>query len=119
MKLTHLLVALFLFAGVSFAQMRPPEREEQVKTVKPLPATIVARYEGGIFGYSDTESGTLKFDDANERMTFHGSDGKEWLNLGMAMTVPMKQSALAGMAVTSHADGVPCTAVFSGYSLRR
>lgn len=103
MRLTHLLVALFLFAGVSFAQMRPPEREEQVKTVKPLPATIVARYEGGIFGYGDKESGTLKFDDANERMTFHGSDGKEWFGIpygSVLMVYPDEKS------VTSTAGNV-------------
>ena len=81
MKFTHVIVALVLLAGFSFAQMRPPEQEEKAKTVKPLPATIVARYEGGIFGYSDKESGTLKFDDANQRMTFHGSDGKEWFGI--------------------------------------
>jgi hypothetical protein len=59
------------------AQPRPPEQAEKVKTVKPLPATIVAKYEGGIFGYSDKISGTLKFDDENSRIVFYGEDGKE------------------------------------------
>lgn len=77
MKFTHVVVALFLFAGVSFAQPRPPEQAEAAKMVKPLPATIVAKYEGGVFGYSDKISGTLKFDDANERIVFYGEDGKE------------------------------------------
>lgn len=77
MKFTHLLIALFMFAGISFAQLRAPEQDEKVKTVKPLPATITAKYEGGVFGYSDKIEGTLKFDDANERIVFYGEDGKE------------------------------------------
>ena len=55
----------------------------------------------------------------NDFTASYSQDGKEWMNIGMQMTVPMKQSALAGMAVTSHADGVPCTAIFSGYAMRR
>jgi hypothetical protein len=55
----------------------------------------------------------------NDFTASYSEDGKEWKNIGMQMTVPMKQSALAGMAVTSHADGVPCTAIFSGYAMRR
>lgn len=77
MRFTHLVVALFLFAGISLAQLRAPEQEEKVRTVKPIPATIVAKYEGGIFGYSDKISGTLKFDDENSRIVFNGEDGKE------------------------------------------
>jgi regulation of enolase protein 1 (concanavalin A-like superfamily) len=55
----------------------------------------------------------------NDFTASYSTDGKEWQNIGMQMTVPMKQSALAGMAVTSHADGTPCTAVFSGYTMKR
>lgn len=77
MRFTHLIAVLFLFAGISFAQLRAPEQDEKVKTVKPLPATIVAKYEGGLFGYSDKISGTLKFDDENSRIVFYGEDGKE------------------------------------------
>jgi regulation of enolase protein 1 (concanavalin A-like superfamily) len=55
----------------------------------------------------------------NDFTASYSTDGKEWTNLGRQMTVPMKASALAGMAVTSHADGTPCTAVFSGYSMKR
>jgi|GEM_PF-3682675 len=46
-------------------------------------------------------------------------DGKKWTTVGKTMTVPMKPASLAGMAVTSHADGTACTAVFSNYVLRR
>lgn len=36
-----------------------------------------AKYEGGLFGFADKESGTLKFDDQNERLVFFGKDQKE------------------------------------------
>ena len=55
----------------------------------------------------------------NDFTAAYSQDGKEWTNIGMQMTVPMKQSALAGMAVTSHNDGTPCTAVFSRYTMKR
>jgi hypothetical protein len=77
MRATHILAAVFVFVGAAFGQMRPPEKETTVKTVRPAPAVVNVRYEGGFFGMSDKESGTLKFDDANERLTFHGEDGKE------------------------------------------
>lgn len=49
----------------------------------------------------------------------YSQDGKTWINVGQPKTVAMKQSALAGMAVTSHADGSPVTAVFSNFVMKR
>jgi regulation of enolase protein 1 (concanavalin A-like superfamily) len=49
----------------------------------------------------------------------YSQDGKAWMPIGGPKTVMMKSSALAGMAVTSHAQGTPCTAVFSNYLMRR
>lgn len=77
MRFTHLAVALFVFVGAAFGQMRPPEKETTAKDVKPAPAVVNAQYQGGFFGVSDKESGQLKFDDANERIAFFGEDGKE------------------------------------------
>ena len=77
MRFTHLVVALFVFVGAAFGQMRPPEKETTAKDVKPAPETVNAQYQGGFFGISDKESGTLKFDDANQRLVFFGEDGKE------------------------------------------
>jgi hypothetical protein len=79
MKRTIFLIGLAAcFASVSFAQPRPVD-----KTAKPaaahqqVPPSFAARYEGGMFGYSQKEKGTLKFDDANERLVFYGKDQKE------------------------------------------
>lgn len=77
MKFTHLLVALFMFVGAAFGQMRPPEKETTPKDVKPAPTVVNAQYQGGFFGYSDKGSGTLRFDDAHERLVFFCDQGKE------------------------------------------
>lgn len=42
----------------------------------PAPQTMKAKYEGGIFGYNKTMTGTLSFDDTNQRLLFR-KDNKE------------------------------------------
>ena len=41
------------------------------------PASFSAKYEGGMFGFTDKESGTLRIDDANQRLVFFGKDNRE------------------------------------------
>jgi hypothetical protein len=41
------------------------------------PASFEAKYEGGMFGFSKKEEGTLRFDDANERLVFFDKQQKE------------------------------------------
>ena len=65
-----------LFGGVSFAQPRPVEASSKAD-VSPAPPSFAARYEGGMFGFSKKEVGTLKFDDDNNRLVFFGQDQKE------------------------------------------
>jgi len=55
----------------------------------------------------------------NDFAAAYSQDGKTWINVGQPKTVAMKPSALAGMAVTSHADGSPVTAVFSNFVMKR
>src|SRR5205823_812981 len=52
-------------------------------TPKPAPApqTFNAKYEGGIFGYTKKEEGTLTFDDANKRLVFRNKEQKEILSI--------------------------------------
>lgn len=77
-KLILLALVLFALATVSFAQVRPVEKPTPTATtVKTAPASFEAKYEGGMFGYSRKEKGTLKFDDDGERLVFFGKDGKE------------------------------------------
>lgn len=78
MKFTHVLIVVFgLFASIAVAQPRPPEQAEKPKNVQPAPASVNAKYQGGMFGYGEKEEGTLRFDDANERLVFYGPDQKE------------------------------------------
>jgi len=71
---------LFVFASFVSAQPRPAEKsaEPTTTTVQTTTQTsFTAKYEGGMFGFEDKQQGTLKFDDANERLVFFGKDGKE------------------------------------------
>jgi hypothetical protein len=81
-----LLVALM--AGAAFAQ-RPRTADTTqpaaagVSTPKPPPApqTFKAKYEGGIFGFNQKQTGTLTFDDINQRLVFRNKENKEVLSL--------------------------------------
>ncbi len=42
---------------------------------------------------------------------YHSDDGDSWTLMG-SVTIPMSQEVYVGLAVTSHDDGVPCTAEF-------
>lgn len=66
-------------AGVASAQPRPVDRTTvtPAPAARPAPPSFEAKYEGGMFGYSQREKGTLKFDDANSRLVFFGKDGRE------------------------------------------
>ena len=65
-----------LFGSASFAQPRPMETAKP-ENVAPAPPSFQAKYEGGMFGFSKKELGTLKFDDENARLVFYGQDQKE------------------------------------------
>ena len=69
--LTVLLVGL-MFSGVVAQRPRSmePEPDQKSAAPPPAPATVKAKYEGGVFGYTKTMEGTLTFDDENERLVF-------------------------------------------------
>lgn len=82
-----LLVALT--AGAALAQ-RPraattdtPQPAAGVTVPKPPPApqTFKAKYEGGVYGYNKKQSGTLSFDDMNNRLVFRNKEQKEVLSI--------------------------------------
>ncbi|MEO8574426.1 MAG: hypothetical protein ABI481_10690 [Pyrinomonadaceae bacterium] len=78
-RIYFLIVAMFLCAGAVSAQPRPVEASSQLPMAPfiPAPASFEAKYEGGMFGYSEKEVGMLKFDDENQRLVFFGKDQKE------------------------------------------
>lgn len=76
--LLYICAALVAFSVNVSAQPRPVDKTPSpAVAVAPAPASFAAKYEGGIFGFDEKQSGTLKFDDANERLVFHGKDGLE------------------------------------------
>lgn len=78
-KVLLLTFAVFCFAGVMNAQPKPVERTPL--PVATTPESYVAKYEGGLFGASAKDKGTLKFDDVNERVVFYRADGKEMFSI--------------------------------------
>ena len=78
-RILLLITALLLSAAAVSAQPRPAEASSKSPAVaaNPAPPSVQAKYEGGMFGYTQKEAGTLKFDDANERLVFLGKDQKE------------------------------------------
>jgi hypothetical protein len=77
-KLISLTLFLCAFASTAFAQ-RPIEQPKSETTVvkKTAPVSFEAKYEGGMFGFSKKEEGTLRFDDDGLRLVFYGKDNKE------------------------------------------
>lgn len=73
---------ILCFAAAGYAQPRPVEKTEKKQETKaenktPAPESFTAKYEGGMFGFDKSETGTLKFDDENERIVFFDKTQKE------------------------------------------
>lgn len=93
-----LCAAFFAFSANIFAQPRPVEKQTSVSVVKaaPAPVSFAAKYEGGMYGFSEKQKGSLKFDDANERLVFYSAkDQKEKFSIpyaAMLVIFPQSQS---------------------------
>jgi hypothetical protein len=92
------------------------QRPRQVETTQPAsvnapklppaPQTFKAKYEGGIFGFNKKQTGTLSFDDANNRLVFHNKEQKEYLSIpysavGGAYADSKSQTTTGGKVVRS------------------
>jgi hypothetical protein len=87
------LLLLFALAGATaFAQRprvsadttpaaTPAADPKATPAVPPAPATLKAKYEGGVGGYMKKQTGTLNFDDAARRLVFRDKAGREYLSL--------------------------------------
>src|SRR5687767_878496 len=84
MRVTAVLILILLVATSAFAQ-RPrtvdtsATAESSTSAIAPAPETVKAKYEGGVFGYNKTMTGTLSFDDNNRRLLFRNKQQKEVL----------------------------------------
>lgn len=78
------------------------------QTSKPnvAPPSFAARYEGGMFGYSEKVKGTLHFDDVNKRLVFRNKDGKEILGFPYKSVLVVEPSSRrytpTGATIASH-----------------
>lgn len=87
---------VMISAVLSFAQVRPVESDKtQSAPVRTAPESFSAKYEGGMYGFSKKEDGTLKFDDGNERLVFMDKDQREKFAIpykSMLVIFPQSQS---------------------------
>lgn len=59
------------------------------------PATVKAKYEGGVFGYPNKMEGTINFEDTNQRIVFRNGKQKELF--------PIPYKAITGAYGDTHA----------------
>ena len=87
LRLLGSMVVVALIAGAVAAQ-RPRATTQDSNSTEvstnmpappPAPATVNAKYEGGVFGYDKKMDGTINFDDASQRLVFKNEKGKEIL----------------------------------------
>lgn len=116
-KLSFIAIAVFASVLAVYAQPRPAETGTAVKA-KPAPATFEVKYEGGLFGFSKKEAGTLKFDDDNERIVFLGKDGKERFGMpykSLVVVSPQSQSVTSTTGNVVGAIPVPGAGLLGGF----
>jgi len=88
LRSTCVIALVFSAAAIALAQRprsTPPATQDAnvnstaVPTPPAAPATVPAKYEGGVFGYNKKMDGTLNFDDVSNRFVFKDKHGKEIL----------------------------------------
>ncbi len=89
---------IFIFSAALLAQPRPAEKSADPNA----PISYEAKYEGGIFGASGREKGTLKFDDTNSRVTFHRTDGREMFTIPYEAMVVVYPDSKVAMSQTGN-----------------
>ena len=76
------IIALFLVsvASIAFGQPRPADKSANPNAKQSAP-TVAAKYEGGLFGFTQKIEGSLKFDEGNDRLIFVDKTQKEMFSL--------------------------------------
>lgn len=95
-------VALTLIIAVGILAQRPRTAAQDstadsssMPTPPAAPATVNAKYEGGVFGYPKKADGTLNFEDSNARLVFKNDKQKELF--------PIPYKAITGAYADTHA----------------
>jgi len=79
-KLLFIVCVALAASTFALAQPRPADKTAN-PNVKAAPETFAAKYEGGLFGFGDKIDGSLKFDDANNRLVFLGKEKREMFSI--------------------------------------
>ncbi len=81
---TLMVIAVILTLALGILAQRPRTATQDATTDSSsmpapptAPATVKAKYEGGVFGYTHKTEGTLNFEDTNERLVFRSDKQKE------------------------------------------
>jgi hypothetical protein len=118
-KLGFIAIIVFALALAAYAQPRPAEASTAPAVkAKPAPASFEAKYEGGLFGFSKKEEGTLRFDDENERIVFLGKEGKERFGIPYKSLVVVSPQSRAVTSNTGHVVGaipLPGAGILGGF----
>lgn len=81
MKLIGIVILIATMSVLVCAQrpraIEPSPTDASKATPAPAPQSMIAKYEGGIFGFNKTIEGTLHFDDTNKRLLFRNKQQKE------------------------------------------
>ena len=105
-KLAFCLVFAAACLTAAYAQPRLVEKKIEKSPASISPITFKAKYEGGMFGFSKKEEGTLRFDDANFRLVFFSKANKELFSIpytSIALIYPNTQSVQStGGRVVQH-----------------
>ena len=117
----HSLCAILLaaaFAAPLYSQERPVQSEPEPAAPAPapedLPDKVQVEYQGGIFGFSDKEKGTLTFDTINERLIFSDKSGKEQFSIpyeAMLVVYPSQKKVRSGTGRAIGAIPLPGAAI--------
>jgi hypothetical protein len=99
------IIVLVLCAGAIGAQPRPaevPSKPIAALPANPAPMLVDAKYEGGMFGFTRKEEGTLKFDDDNERLVFVGKDQIEKFHIPYKSVLVVYPQSKSVTSTTGH-----------------
>lgn len=100
-KLGLFTVLLWSLGGSHLGQVRPVETSQLPPApLAVLPTSFKAKYQGGLFGFSEKETGTIKIDDANQRVVFFGKDNKEKFGFSYASLLIVSPSTTVSTATT-------------------
>lgn len=78
-KILFWAITVICFTSLANAQPRPADKTGPDPNT--TPDSYQVRYEGGVFGASGKETGTLWFDDANQRLVFSRPGEKEMFSI--------------------------------------